>query len=85
VKRVKEVNKLTPNGKFRFPLAEGILAQPAPGATKVRKLTQRLSWIQETALVDDDQTSEEARNFTEQPPEDREEPERDLPPAGGNS
>ena len=85
VKRVKEINKLTLKGKFRFPLAEGALSQPAPGATKLRKLTQRLSWVQETAPTDDDQTSEEAGNFTEQPPEDREEPEGDLPPAGGNS
>ena len=66
-------------------MAEGILSQPAPGAKQLRKLTQRLIWVQEAAPVDDDQTSEEAGNFTEQLPEEREEPERDLPPAGGNS
>jgi hypothetical protein len=37
VKRVKEVNKLTLNGKLRFPLAEGILSQPAPGAAGSKK------------------------------------------------
>ena len=43
INRVEEVNKLTLNGNFRFPLAEDILSQPAPGATQLRKLTQRLS------------------------------------------
>ena len=57
---------------MRFPLAEGILSQPAPGATTLRKLTQRLSWVQETAPIDDDQPSEEAGNCSEQLPEDRE-------------
>jgi hypothetical protein len=85
IKRVKEVNKLTLNGKFRFPLAEGILSQPAPGATKLRKLTQRLSWVQEDAPVDDDQISEEAGIVSEQSLDEREKPAPGAPPAGGNS
>ena len=66
-------------------MTEGTLSLPAPGATKLRKLTQRLSWVQEDALVDEDQTSEEAGKFTKQYPDEREEPAPGEPPAGGNS
>ena len=62
-------------------MAEGVLSQPAPGETQLRKRTQRLSWVQETAPIDDDQINEEDGDFSE----NRDESTGDLPRAGGNS
>ena len=77
VKRVKEINKLTLKGKFRFPLAEGALTQPAPGETHLRKRTQRLSWAQDRAPIDDDQVSDADEHFSENHDEPTGSPPRD--------
>ena len=62
-------------------MAEGALSQPAPGETHLRKRTQRLSWAQERAPIDEDQVNNEDEDFSEH----RDESTGDLPRAGGNS
>ena len=81
VQRIKEINKVMLDGKFRFPLAEGVLRQPDPGATRLHKRSQRLSWVTQEATVDDD----EAKNKVEHLSVDKEEFEASGgEPAGGN-
>ena len=59
VKRIKEINVISLNGRPRFPLAEGFLRQRDPGTMRTRKRTRRLSWIDKEDPMDDDYAGED--------------------------
>ena len=54
MKRIKEINVMYLGGRPKFPLKEGLLRQPDPGATRTRRPSHRLSWIDSEDGEDDE-------------------------------